>query len=348
MHDPLSPAVRPDIDLDDDDLPVEDGAGSSDSVTCGRHHVRIPAEGAGDRLDKALADALGGAGLSRSRLKSLIDQGLVATGGQTINDASHRVKPGQDYVVTVPESVPALPVPQPIPLDILYEDAELLVIDKPAGMVVHPAAGNADGTLVNALLAHCGARLSGIGGVRRPGIVHRLDKDTSGLMVVAKTDKAHRSLSRTYQALVWGGPAAREGTVETWIGRHPTDRKRMAVLPQGGKPAITDYRVRRAYGQGPALSVVECRLRTGRTHQIRVHMAHIGCPLVGDPLYGRVRSPKTKAVPEPARGALVGFARQALHAEALEFTHPATGERMRFTSPLPNDIRQLADILESM
>ncbi|MFC7333226.1 RluA family pseudouridine synthase [Rhodocista pekingensis] len=320
-----------------------------------RHQVEVAAGRAGDRLDKVLSDALAGAGLSRSRLRSLIDQGCVSSGGETIDDASRRVKPGQIVEVLVPAAEPAVPLPQAIPLAIVHEDDELLVIDKAAEMVVHPAAGNPDGTLVNALLAHCGDRLSGIGGVRRPGIVHRLDKGTSGLLVAAKTDRAHqgltaqfadRSLSRTYLAVVWGVPAAREGVIEGNIGRHPADRKRMAVLSRGGKPAVTRYRVVRSFGL--LASLVECKLLTGRTHQIRVHMAHLGHPLVGDPLYGRLRPPRKGTAPEPVLRALAGFPRQALHAAALEFRHPASDLKQGFTAALPEDLAGLIQGLETL
>lgn len=342
------------LDFDNDLQEEEVGADAVASTS--RHTVEVSAEAAGQRLDKVLTEALTKTGLSRSRLKSLIEQGLVATGGRTIDDASYRVKPGELLTVIVPGAEPAQPVAQEIPLTILYEDSDLLVLDKPAGMVVHPAAGNPDGTLVNALLSHCGNALSGIGGVRRPGIVHRLDKDTSGLMVVAKTDRAHqglsaqfsdRTLSRTYQAVVWGRPLAREGEVDLPIGRHPLDRKRMAVVKgPTGKPAVTRYRVLR--GLGPAVSLIECKLMTGRTHQIRVHMAHIGHPLVGDPLYGRGRIQKSRHLRQDLRSVLTEFPRQALHAVALEFQHPATAERMRFQSSFPSDIESLIDRLESI
>ncbi|HYD31226.1 MAG TPA: RluA family pseudouridine synthase [Azospirillaceae bacterium] len=314
--------------------------------------VTMAPEAARERLDKALAAAL--PSLSRSRLKALLDEGRVRADGRTITDASSRVKPGQIVTVDVPEPEPALPEPEDLPLTIVHEDEDVLVIDKAAGMVVHPAAGNWCGTLVNALLFHCAARLSGIGGVRRPGIVHRLDKDTSGLMVVAKNDRAHRDLtsqfadrtcSRTYLAVVWGMPPA-QGEIAGNIGRSPTNRKRMAVLPRGGKPAITRYRVVRRFGAAAAL--VECKLLTGRTHQIRVHMTHIGHPLVGDPLYGRGtrRSTRGQAIPEPATQALVGFPRQALHAAAIEFRHPGTGSLIGFSSNLPNDVQELVTTLE--
>lgn len=319
---------------------------------------QVPDDAAGERLDKALAAGL--PGLSRSRLRALLEQGCVREGGRTITDPSLRVKSGQTFDVFIPEAEPAQPEAQDIPLDVVYEDEDVLVIDKPAGLVVHPAAGNPDNTLVNALLAHCGDSLSGIGGVKRPGIVHRLDKDTSGLMVVAKNDRAHhalteqfsgRSLSRTYRALVWGVPSPREGRIEGSIGRSSADRKKMAVVANGGKHAATRYRVIRNWGT--AVSLVECVLETGRTHQIRVHMAHIGHPVVGDPLYGKGRAARpggkhASALPEPQRGAFVGFPRQALHATALTFLHPAHGEPVRFEAGLPLDMQGLIDTLESL
>ncbi|QQP91221.1 RluA family pseudouridine synthase [Skermanella sp. TT6] len=321
----------------------------------------------GERLDKLLACGLDG--LSRTRIRSLIDQGRVSSLGRTIADASLRVKPGQTFDVLVPEPEPALPVPQEIPLAVAYEDDDLLVIDKPAGMVVHPAAGNADGTLVNALLWHCGDRLSGIGGVRRPGIVHRLDKETSGLMVVAKNDLAHgglaaqfadRSLSRTYHAVVAGVPSPARGEITGDIGRSPSDRKKMAVVA-GGKPALTRYRVLKAFGTWASL--VECTLATGRTHQIRVHMTHVGHPLIGDPVYGvrkngirgasrgigpGAASARARGLPEPVRDAVVALDRQALHAVALRFNHPRDARPMQFESELPLDIQRLIGSLESI
>ena len=318
----------------------------------------VPDAAAGERLDKALAAGL--PDLSRSRVQALLEQGQVREAGRTISDPSLRVKPGQTFDVFVPEAEAAQPEAQDIPLDVVFEDEDVLVIDKPAGLVVHPAAGNPDGTLVNALLAHCGDSLSGIGGVRRPGIVHRLDKDTSGLMVVAKNDRAHhglteqfadRTLSRTYHALVWGVPNPKQGRIEGAIGRSGSDRKKMAVVDQGGKHAATRYRVLKAFGRGAAL--VECVLETGRTHQIRVHMAHIGHPLVGDPLYGRGRAARpggkhAATLPEPARARLVEFPRQALHATALTFRHPGRAETLTFDAPMPADLHELIVILESV
>jgi 23S rRNA pseudouridine1911/1915/1917 synthase len=324
-----------------------DGGGSV--LTC-----VVPADAAGDRLDKVLAAAL--ADLSRSRLRALLDQGCVQSAGRTITDPSQRVKPGQTFDVHVPDPVPAQPEPQALPLTILYEDEDVLVVDKPPGLVVHPAPGNRDRTLVNALLAHCGDSLAGIGGVCRPGIVHRLDKDTSGLLVVAKSERAHaglssqfgdRTISRTYTAAVWGLPAPRAGEISGNIGRSPADRKKMAVVDGGGKPALTRYRVIRGFGAVAAL--VECRLETGRTHQIRVHLASIGHPLLGDPLYGRTRTAaRLRLVPPAIQAPLFGFPRQALHAWRLEFRHPTTGQTVAFETAMPEDMKQLMDCLEQI
>jgi len=300
----------------------------------------------GERLDRVLAAHLGA--LSRSRLKRLVEAGQVSLEGAPVTDPSLRVRRGQSFAVELPAPVADRPVPQAMPLTILFEDAHLLVLDKPAGLVVHPAPGNPDRTLVNALLAHCGESLAGIGGVRRPGIVHRLDKDTSGIMVVAKTELAHRALSRafatrdltrSYLALVRGVPHPREGAIETRIGRSKANRKKMAVVARGGKAAVTRYRVLRSFGLAAAL--VECRLATGRTHQIRVHLTAKGHPLIGDPVYGRAGG---AALPPAARS----FPRQALHANRLAFTHPATGETLSFSSDLPSDMRDLIAVLESI
>lgn len=309
------------------------------------------------RLDKALVHALQAQGvdLSRARVQSLMKDGLVEKAPQGLaNDPSLRPCAGQTFTITLPEAKPALPQAQAIPLAIAFEDEDLLILDKPAGLVVHPAAGHWDQTLVNALLAHCGASLSGIGGIARPGIVHRLDKDTSGLMVVAKRDSAHRALSqqfsdktlaRVYQAIVWGVPTPMAGTIEGAIGRHPRARQKMAVTVRGGKPALTRYKVLETFG-GLA-SLVSCELATGRTHQIRVHMAHIGCPVIGDPLYGRQRPVKTAA--KDGQGlvhTLQSFPRQALHAVALRLRHPSTGQAMTFASPLPADMAALWRLLQ--
>ena len=261
------------------------------------------------------------------------------------------VRSGAEYVVTLPSPVPATPEPQSIPFPVLYEDADLIVLDKPAGLVVHPAPGNEDSTLVNALLAHCGATLPGIGGERRPGIVHRLDKDTSGVMVVAKTEAAlatlsaafaARSLDRAYLSLCWGVPPP-HGELDGSISRDPRDRKRMAVVTQGGKAALTRYTRLRYWDGGVAL--LECRLATGRTHQIRVHLAAAGHPLVGDPVYLRRTPAAARLLPAEARGALLDFPRQALHAARLGFAHPRTGAALLFSTPLPPDFQALLDVL---
>jgi len=309
---------------------------------------------AGERIDRLLALWL--PEISRSRLKNLVEAGWLSSGGETIEQPAYRVKPGQSFAIIVPEPAAAVPQPQSIPLDILYEDHDIVVLNKPAGLVVHPAPGNPDRTLVNALLAHCGTELTGIGGTRRPGIVHRLDKDTSGLMVAAKTDAAHQALTRafaareierTYQAVVWGVPAPREGEIVGNIGRSPRDRKKMAVLARGGKPATTRYRVLRVLAGGRA-SLVECRLLSGRTHQIRVHMAAKGHPLLGDPLYGRAKAVRGRALPGGAQSALAALGRQALHAKTLGFRHPMTGKPLHFDSGLPLDINHLINSLESL
>ncbi|HEX7875216.1 MAG TPA: RluA family pseudouridine synthase [Sphingobium sp.] len=294
---------------------------------------------AGLRLDKALADLL--PDLSRERLKALIVEGQVTAAGKSLNP-SMKVALGQAFAITVPAPVAAEAAPQDIPLTIVYEDADLIVIDKPAGLVVHPAAGNLDGTLVNALLHHCRGELSGIGGVARPGIVHRIDKDTSGLLVVAKSDRAHEglaqqfkahSIDRLYAAIVYGVPQPSAGTVDTWIGRSDADRKKMAVHREGrGKHAVTHYRLIQRL-RGAAL--VECSLETGRTHQVRVHMAHLGHPLIGDPVYGRERK-GFKTILET-----LGFKRQALHAKRLGFIHPVTEQKLSFDSALPTDMQEL-------
>jgi 23S rRNA pseudouridine1911/1915/1917 synthase len=313
--------------------------------------VRIAPEADGVRLDRALQRQL--PELSRSRLKQLILDGRVASAGRLLRDPAQRAAAGAEIVVMLPEPDDAVPAAQPIPLDIRFEDAHLIVVDKPAGMVVHPAPGNIDGTLVNALLAHCGPSLAGIGGVRRPGIVHRLDKDTSGLLVAAKTDAVHRALShdfarrqvdRAYNALVWGVPAPPVGEIAGNIGRSAVNRKKMAVVGEArGKPAVTRYRVERRFGMHAAL--LECRLLTGRTHQIRVHLAHIGHPLIGDPAYG-TRAGRGVARSGPVGTEIAAFPRQALHARRLGFTHPATAERLDFESPLPPDMAALIANLE--
>lgn len=307
----------------------------------------------GERLDQLVARA---AGLSRTRAKALILAGHVSTAAGTIRDADFRVKPGQSFDIVVPEPEPAAPQAEAIALSIVYEDADLLVVDKPAGLVVHPAPGHSGGTLVNALLAHCGASLSGIGGVRRPGIVHRLDKDTSGLMVVAKNDASHADLSRqfatreagrTYAALVFGTPREKNDVIRGAIGRDPRNRKKMAVVTKGGKPAETSYRVRRTFGSrsAPLASLLECKLATGRTHQVRVHLAHIGHPIVGDPVYGRARAARARLFGSAA-ATVLNFPRQALHAARLTFRHPRSGEKVSFESNIPSDFNGLICALE--
>lgn len=318
--------------------------------------ITVSEDAAGGRLDAVLAAAADG--LSRARVQALLKAGAVtltgAADGRTIEDASRRVKRGEVYLIKVPEAVAADPVAQAIPLDVRYEDAHLIVIDKPAGLVVHPAAGNPDRTLVNALLAHCGDSLSGIGGVRRPGIVHRLDKDTSGLMVAAKTDAAHtvltgmfaaRDIERAYLAIAWGAMRQGSGEIEGAIGRSPRNRKKMAVVSRGGKPALTRWSLREAFGS--LASLVECRLATGRTHQIRVHLAHAGHPLIGDPLYGR--KPKSPREPGMQAGwqAATGFPRQALHAAVLGFRHPVTGEMLSLQADPPADFASLLATLQA-
>lgn len=313
----------------------------------------------GERLDRALAKALArqitaspAEAPSRSRIKALIAEGHVTSDGATISDPSRRVKPGQVFALTIPAIAPLAAAAQEIPLQVIYEDEHLIVVDKPAGLVVHPAPGNPDRTLVNALLAHCGGSLSGIGGVARPGIVHRLDKDTSGLLVAAKTDAAHRGLAaqfaahsveRAYAALAWGVPRPREGEIAGAIGRSPRDRKKMAIVRGGrGKAALTRYRVVRPLGSGHT-SLLECRLATGRTHQIRVHLAAAGHPLIGDPVYGRSRR---HGVPPALVAATEGFERQALDAFLLGFHHPISGKALRFQRDYDKDLSGLMAKLE--
>ncbi|MGI4732131.1 MAG: RluA family pseudouridine synthase [Janthinobacterium lividum] len=293
----------------------------------------------GWRLDRALADAV--PTLSRERLKALIASGRVSRrGGDLARDPARRAAAGDVFVVSVPEPAPSDNEAQDIPLSIVFEDDHLLIVDKQAGLVVHPAAGNLDGTLVNALLHHCAGRLSGIGGVARPGIVHRIDKDTSGLMVAAKTDRAHEglarqfhdhSIDRRYWAITSGVPVPGAGTVDAPLARSPRDRKKVAIVPDG-KRAVTHYAMTQRLHEA---ALVECRLETGRTHQVRVHMGSLGHPLLGDPVYGRTRSAHRALL------ATLGFHRQALHAARLGFTHPVTGEDMTFDSDLPADMQAL-------
>ncbi|MER9233470.1 RluA family pseudouridine synthase [Mesorhizobium sp. M0622] len=319
------------------------------------------ADAAGQRLDQWLAAKLG-PDMSRSRVQMLIKQGAVRIGGRQVEETKRKMAQGDSVSVDMPEPEPAAPQGEDIALDVLYEDNALIVINKPAGLVVHPGAGNWTGTLVNALIHHCGDSLSGIGGVRRPGIVHRLDKETSGVMVVAKTDRAHKALSeafadhgltgnleRAYLALVWGIPARPTGTVDAPLGR-AADRVRRAVVPQGrddARHAITHFTVVERFGEQQqefaTASLVECRLETGRTHQIRVHMAHVGHPVIGDPEYGQAFRTKANRLPEPLRSKVKAFPRQALHARLLAFRHPDTHLTMRFEAPIPWDMEELVD-----
>ncbi len=319
-----------------------------------RREVRADDAAAGLRLDAVLAAALDG--LSRTRIQALVKQGAVKDGdGQVVATPSMKVAAGQRFTVDVPPAAPARPAAQDMPLEVAFEDDHLIVVDKPAGLVVHPGPGNPDGTLVNALLAHCGESLSGIGGVARPGIVHRIDKDTSGLLVAAKSDAAHaglaaqfaeRSIERRYTALAWGEPRPLSGRIDAEIGRDPAHRTRMAVRRDGGRAARTYYTVMERYGG--LFSLIECRLATGRTHQIRVHLAHRGNPLVGDYLYGGRRHLPQPWRDTPPAVAVETFGRQALHATVLGFVHPASGEVLSFRSALPQDIAALVSALKPL
>jgi 23S rRNA pseudouridine1911/1915/1917 synthase len=323
------------------------------------------------RLDKALTrDAPEAASLSRTRLGRLLSEGAVTLNGVVVEDPKGKVAEGDLIEITVPQANESHILAQDIPLSVVFEDDDLIVIDKPAGMVVHPAPGTPDGTLVNALLAHCGDTLSGVGGEKRPGIVHRIDKDTSGLLVAAKTDRAHHGLAaqfekhtveRHYRAVVHGVPDAGDPRlrgvkgvsfesgnimrITTQLARHKTDRQKQAVVFQGGRHAVTRARIVQSFGKPPAVSLVECWLETGRTHQIRVHMAHAGHGLVGDPVYGGRRKLAAKVFSEAATDALRTFPRQALHAATLGFDHPVSGEALRFESALPSDMADLIALL---
>ncbi|MCX7645044.1 MAG: RluA family pseudouridine synthase [Rhodobacteraceae bacterium] len=332
--------------------------------------VRIAADPPG-RLDKALSrDVPASEDLSRSRIARLIAEGRVSRGGLPLTDPSARVAEGEVIVIEIAEAAETATQAEAIPLDVVWEDAALIVVNKPAGMVVHPAPGSAAGTLVNALLHHCGASLSGVGGERRPGIVHRIDKDTSGLIVAAKPDRAHHALARQFEkhtaerrylAICHGVPSEADprlhgvkgvsfepgGVVRiaTGLARHPTDRQRQAVSLTGGRHAVTRLRVLETFGIPPAAALIECRLETGRTHQIRAHLAHAGHGLIGDPVYGGRRRLSARAVGEAAAAAAAAFPRQALHAATLGFDHPATGERLRFEAPLPPDMAGLVALM---
>ncbi|PST18583.1 RluA family pseudouridine synthase [Mesorhizobium plurifarium] len=331
----------------------------------GNRKVLKAGDDAAGRLDAFLTEALAGE-FSRNRIKSLIEQGAVSINGATVTEPKRKVHPGDTFRIALPEPEDPEPKGEAIPLDVLYEDLDLIVLMKPAGLVVHPGAGNWTGTLVNALIHHCGDSLSGIGGVKRPGIVHRLDKDTSGVMVVAKNDAAHRHLSdqfadhgrsgpleRAYRAVVWGRPRQLKGRIDAPLGR-AGDRTKRAVKREDSddaREAITHYEVVERYHEKPdgtsLASTVECRLETGRTHQIRVHMAHIGHPLIGDPDYGAAFRTKANLLPEPAKAVVNRFPRQALHAFMLQFEHPATGETLHFEAPMPADMQELIAALRA-
>lgn len=320
--------------------------------------IEIPGDAPLVRLDRALAQEC--PNLSRARLQGLIKDGQVIVSGYIIKKASHKVEPGDKITINIPPAVDDTIKAQDIPLDIIFEDDDLLVINKAVGMVVHPGAGNWDGTLVNALLHHCKGQLSGIGGVQRPGIVHRLDKETSGLMVVAKNDMAHqglsdqlqdRSLSRVYKAFVWRTPTIVKGKVDMPIGRDNVNRIKMAIMMKSGRDAVTHYHARDKFLD--AVSVMECKLETGRTHQIRVHMQHIKHPLIGDPLYGLPDQEgrallKRAGYEQEAIDAIMAFPRQALHAAEIGFIHPKSSEEMHFTCPMPDDLQLLENHLKSI
>lgn len=317
------------------------------------------------RLDRflSLQPGIAAANISRTRLKTLIEAGHVLVNGAEVTSASFMLRGGQSVSLNIPLAADPLPEGEKIPLKIIFEDSHIIVIDKPPGLVVHPAPGHGNGTLVNALIHHCGDSLSGIGGVKRPGIVHRLDKDTSGLLVAAKNDAAHRGLAklfadhgktlpllRRYEAFVWGVPDRASGSIETFLGRHPTAREKIAVVQDGkGRLAVTHWEKAAEFSRGDGLTLaclIECELETGRTHQIRVHMAHIGHPLMGDPLYGKGFVTKAALLPKKAKTALEKLGRQALHASTLGFTHPVTHEKLCFESPLPKDLLRLQASLE--
>ncbi|MEZ0467798.1 RluA family pseudouridine synthase [Phaeobacter sp. SYSU ZJ3003] len=329
----------------------------------------VIAENPPKRLDKAVSrDVPEEATLSRTRLARLIDEGALSVDGQVVRDPKARVEAGAVISVTVEEASDSHIGPEDIPLDVVFEDDDLIVVNKPAGMVVHPAPGTPSGTLVNALMHHCGDNLSGVGGVKRPGIVHRIDKETSGLLVVAKSDVAHQGLAaqferhtveRYYRAVCYGVPDANDPRLRgvkgasfetgnilkltTQLARHKTDRQRQAVLFQGGRHAVTRARIVEPFGNPPVAALIECWLETGRTHQIRVHMAHAGHGLIGDPTYGGKRKLPVKALSEKALAAVQAFPRQALHAAVLGFTHPVSGETVRFEAPLPQDMQDLLE-----
>lgn len=321
--------------------------------------IVVEAEDSGKRIDAVLASRI--EAISRNRLQALIRQGDVSVDGRKIVEQKYRVNEGETLSLVLPEPEDPEPQGEDIPISVVYEDDHLIVIDKPAGLVVHPGAGNWTGTLVNALIHHCGDSLSGVGGVKRPGIVHRIDKDTSGLLVVAKTDLAHQGLSaqfadhgktgaleRAYSALVWGAPSSLRGTINANLARSQHNRQKIAVVKTSGRHAVTHWQVKERFGPQdtpPLSSLMECRLETGRTHQIRVHMAHIGHPLIGDMDYGSGFKTKSNTLEEPLKGVVSRFSRQALHAGLLAFSHPDSGNVMRFESPYPDDFKELLGTL---
>lgn len=344
---------------------------SGKQAEAGRREFAVGPEDAGARLDKWLSERL--EDLSRSRLKALMEKGALSRNGAAFADPSWKIRAGEVFTLDIPPLEAPAPRPETIALDIRFEDGDLIVVNKPAGLVVHPAAGNWSGTLVNALIAHCGASLSGVGGVARPGIVHRLDKETSGLIVVAKNDRAHQGLAgafaahdiaRAYDAIAVGAPRPRAGTIDAPLARAGGERKKMSVVPDtderpGGRRAVTHYRIVESFGRtrarlaGDALaSLIECRLETGRTHQIRAHLSHIGHPLIGDPLYGRgpglAGLKPGDAAADHAIAVLKDFRRQALHAKLLGFTHPATGAALSFEAATPADFEDLLAALRAL
>ncbi len=307
----------------------------------------------GWRIDKFLAISF--PDISRSQIQRLLKEKNVFCDGTPVMDSSAKVRENEVYLLNIPEPVDAIPVPQDIPLSVIYEDNDLIVVNKPAGMTVHPAPGAPDQTLVNALLFHCRGNLSGIGGVKRPGIVHRIDKDTSGLLVAAKNDATHKhlcaqfaehSIERTYVAAVFGAMSPVSGRIETLIGRSPYDRKKMAIVHKNGKNAVTNYKTLKIYKN--LASLVQCNLETGRTHQIRVHLSSCGCHLIGDQLYVKAKKITEKSVRDEIRDYINHFPRQALHAKSLGFVHPSTGRQMNFDSDFPDDFRQLVQKLEEI
>ncbi len=343
---------------DEEDIEAPDG---------GEVRRAVAPEGAGERVDVWLAQLW--PDLSRSRVQGLIGAGKLSIDGAPVTHAKDKPRAGATYALVLPPPEPAAPQPEVLPLNIVFEDAHLVVVDKAMGMAMHPAPGSMRGTLVNALLAHCGDSLSGIGGVARPGIVHRIDKDTTGLVVVAKHDAAHQGLAklfakhdidRVYYAVTRGAPKERTATIENRLVRSSEDRRKYVVArdpdTEAGKIAITQYWTIESYGQQagasagrPAAALLECRLHTGRTHQIRAHLTHLGCPLVGDPMYGKQRAFKAEGPrAEEAAAAVAAFPRQALHAAVLGFVHPITRDEMRFTSELPADMQFLVDALRSL